>query len=94
MNARADLQVLVREQAEYHPEAVGSGDRWDAAAAALAELIDQNKVMRQALTRLSKSPGCGCSHPCRCDGPEWCRIEIEGRMDVAAEALARADGAA
>lgn len=41
-----------------------------------------------ALERLAAAPGCGCSFPCRCGGEEWTRAELEGRMDLAGEALA------
>lgn len=45
-------------------------------------------VAIRALEQLSEVPGCGCAFPCRCGGAEWTRAELEGRMDIAAEALA------
>jgi len=45
-------------------------------------------VGRNALEKLARVPGCGCSFPCRCGGEEWTKAELEGRMDFAGEALA------
>ncbi|WP_312381196.1 hypothetical protein [Pseudomonas oryzihabitans] len=47
------------------------------------------QVAVAALRRLETEPGCGCSPPCRCSGPEWSRAEIEGRMGEAEAALRR-----
>lgn len=53
-------------------------------------LLAERDAYRKALEKLATVPGCGCSFPCRCDGEEWTRAELEGRMDYAAETLARA----
>lgn len=55
--------------------------------AAAPDLLAALNVAIKALTRLAETPGCGCSFPCRCNGAEWTQIELEGRMDVAMEAL-------
>lgn len=47
----------------------------------------EREVLRNAMEQLAAVPGCGCAFPCRCGGAEWTRAELEGRMDVAAEAL-------
>lgn len=54
--AAVDVLALVREQAEYHPEAVGSGINWEAAAAALAELILANKEYDDANSAFGRAP--------------------------------------
>lgn len=53
-------------------------------------LLAERDAYRKALEKLATVPGCGCSFPCRCGGEEWTRAELEGRMDYAAETLARA----
>ncbi len=53
-------------------------------------LIAERDAYKKALEKLATVPGCGCSFPCRCGGEEWTRAELEGRMDYAAETLARA----
>lgn len=50
------------------------------------------KNLVEALKRIAAVPGCGCSHPCRCDIDYSVRIELEARMDLAAEALAAYEG--
>lgn len=65
----------------------------DGVLALLAErdaLLAERDAYRKALEKLATVPGCGCSFPCRCDGEEWTRAELEDRMDYAAETLARA----
>lgn len=42
-----------------------------------------------ALEKIAREPGCGCSYPCQCGGEERAQIELEGRMDIAASALAK-----
>lgn len=53
-------------------------------------LLAERDAYKKALEKLATVPGCGCSFPCRCGGEEWTRAELEGRMDYAAETLARA----
>lgn len=57
------------------------------------ELKVDNLRMRSALDQLSRTPGCGCSFPCRCGGDEWTKAELEGRMDIASYALAHCSSA-
>ena len=53
-------------------------------------VLAERDAYKKALEKLATVPGCGCSFPCRCGGEEWTRAELEGRMDYAAETLARA----
>jgi len=45
------------------------------------------EILRTAMERLARAPGCGCSPVCRCGEGEWTRYELEGRMDEAQQAL-------
>lgn len=60
--------------------------------AAVAELIEHNRIMRESLEKLARAPGCGCHPVCRCGDGDWSKLEIEGRMDEAQVALARVGG--
>lgn len=69
-----------------------AADRLDQARAAVAELIEHNRIMRESLEKLARAPGCGCHPVCRCGDGDWSKLEIEGRMDEAQVALARVGG--
>jgi len=45
------------------------------------------EILRNAMKRLARAPGCGCSPVCRCGEGDWTRYELEGRMDDAQQAL-------
>ena len=45
------------------------------------------EILRTAMERLARAPGCGCSPICRCGEGEWTRYELEGRMGDAQQAL-------
>lgn len=78
-----NYEALRLELAEANADFVRIANERDA-------LLAERDAYRKALEKLATVPGCGCSFPCRCDGEEWTRAELEGRMDYAAETLARA----
>ena len=46
-----DVLALVRDQADYHPEMMASGEEWEAAVVALAELIRTNNALQDAIEK-------------------------------------------
>lgn len=46
-------------------------------------------ILIGALEKIAREPGCGCSFPCQCGGEERAQIELDARMDLAAQALAK-----
>jgi hypothetical protein len=93
MTAAPVMSITEELVAELERELAWSDKRSAEILAALlaerAELKRDAGVMRKALVHLSQGVSCGCSFPCGCcENVESLVIELEGRIELASEALA------